>query len=690
MFAQSANTSARSERLWYALAAATIFLAAFLLFQVELLIAKPILPWFGGSASVWLACLLFFQVALLCGYAYAHLLAKYVPARQQGLVHGALLAVSLIFLPIVPSEFWKPSGGEDPLPLILGLLAATIGLPFLLLSSTTPLLQAWLARAGAQSVYRYYALSNLASMLALVSYPLLVEPFLTVRAQALLWSAGYAVFALTSAALAWRWRKFSSPVLTGEVRPKGGEGARIADRLLWVLLPAAASALLLALSNHVLRNVAAVPLFWMIPLALYLLSFVVAFDRPRWYRRRLWLPAAAAVYVWLCYLVAGLWFVSDLTLLLGAYALCLFVLCMVCHGELARLKPHTSSLTAYYLAIAAGGALGGFSVSVLAPMLLDGDFDLAILLPVTALLVIAAFALASARQVHWITGLGLAAALAVTAYGAKILSDWTTIEHIGVVHLERNFYGPLRVEDAGATRILYNGAIIHGREYSSPGLYFEPTSYYSRGSGVGIALTELGMRGPLRVATIGLGSGAISAYWREGDTFRFYEINPAVAGIAREYFQYLPRCGDACEVVLGDARLSLEREEPQGYDLLAVDAFSSDSVPAHLLTREAFALYWRHIKPGGVLAVHATNRYINLSPIIALAAEREGYTARALFNPSDDVATDYAEWILITKDPSFFDAPIFFLGQRIAIPEGLREWTDDYSNLWRSMRPTMR
>jgi SAM-dependent methyltransferase len=696
----ASSSAPRSERFWPVLAATTIFLAAFLLFQVELLIAKLILPWFGGSAAVWLACLLFFQVALLCGYFYAHLLANRLTPEMQFRVHSVALIASLAFLPIIPSEFWKPSGGEDPLLLILGLLGGTIGLPFLLLSSATPLLQAWMARASiAQSpfpdggarhaIYRLYALSNLGSMLALLSYPLLVEPWLPTRLQAWLWSAAYMIFAMLGMVAAWRQRATTGRVSSRRTTPLELP-AKFSGRCLWVLLPAAASALLLAMSNHVLRNVAAIPLFWVVPLALYLLSFIIAFDHPRWYLRPLWLVLFAVSALMLSRILIGILQPQDIRVLLALYSAGLFVFCMVCHGELARLKPAPQHLTSYYLSISAGGAAGGIFVALLAPMLFRADFDLMLLLPATAVVIIAAVWLSRPRATEAMKARAdlfiLAGALLATGILALAMARREYANFTDHVYLERNFYGPLDVQDTPIIRTLSNGNIVHGREYVSPGLYSEPISYYSRGSGVGTALIELGKNGPLHVGAIGLGAGAVAGYARPGDTYRFYEINPAVADIATRFFHYLEYCENACEVVLGDARLSLEREEPQQFDLLAVDAFSGDSIPAHLLTREAFDLYWRHLKPGGVLAVHTSNAYIDLPPVVALAAERGGKIARSITGPGDDVSIDPSQWILVTANPAFFSGPLLGNANRIAVPPDLRAWTDDYSNLWRSMR----
>lgn len=676
---------------WHFLVPATIFLAALLLFEVEPLIAKIILPWFGGSAAVWIACLLFFQATLLAGYLYAHLVVTRLSPLWQARVHIALLVGSLIFLPIIPSASWMPTGGENPLPLIIGLLAGTIGLPFLLLSSATPLLTAWRARdrepLQPRSLYRFYALSNLGSMIALLSYPVLIEPALPTRMQAMIWSCLYAGFVLFCGAGAWRYRRpLRSPSSDGET---GREATpTLIDRIFWFVLPLAASALLLGMTNHILRNIAAIPLLWVLPLALYLLSFVICFDSPRWYYRPLWYALFAAMAGTMIYVMVGLFLAAHFGALLAFYAFGLFVCCMVCHGELAALKPAQRYLTNYYLMIAAGGACGGLFVAAIAPAVFDVDFDLNVILPVTVLIVIGAvwWDVRDRPKTTWtwlLLGAVLVAWVAIT--GKMVTSE--IADFADAKFLERNFYGELRVMDWGPIRVLRNGNIVHGREFLARERASQPTSYYGPRSGLGLALAELSATGPIKVGVVGLGVGTIAAYGREGDAYRFYEINPAVRDIATTYFQYLAHCRAGWRIVIGDARLSLEHEKPQNFDLIAVDAFNSDSIPVHLLTREAFALYWRHLKPGGVLAVHVSNKYIDLAPVVALAARQDGKTARRITDPGqNENAVDQSTWVLVSADPAVFTRPALKNAQPVAIPASLKLWTDDYSNIWRSLR----
>jgi len=669
---------------------ATIFLGALLLFAIEPLIAKMILPWFGGSSAVWMVCLLFFQTALLCGYLYAHLLATAVPRRWQWRVHVGLLIVSLAWLPVIPAAHWQPTGSENPLPLILGLLSAGIGLPFLLLASTTPLLTAWRARQNpsASSLTRLYALSNLGSMIALISYPILIEPMLATRIQALSWSWAYAGFVLLGAAGAWRLNAAAPPWESFATVDEEAAPPSTLAMLFWLLLPMAAAALLLAVTNHILRNIAAIPLLWVTPLALYLFSFVVVFDSPRWYWRPVWYGWFAVTTGAMIYVMFGLFLVGSFLPQLFFYLAGFFVCCMVCHGELAALKPSPRHLSAYYLTIAAGGALGALLVAGLAPLLFKADFDTAILLPATVLLIV----WVALRR--WPPSLGrrlrnglLVLILLALGMDTSHMVKQSTDDFATAIYAERNFYGALRVSDVGNTRILQNGNVVHGRELLGPKLAREPASYYGRKSGLGLAMTQLQNRGALKVGVVGLGAGTIAAYGRPGDSFTFYEINPAVPNIARNYFSFLSTSPGRWQIQMGDARLSLERAPAQHFDLLAIDAFTSDSIPVHLLTREAFAQYWRQLKPDGILAVHVSNLYIDLAPVVAAAAEADGKTARLVsYDGEEDKAEDRSDWVLITSDLAFFQGPVLSKADTVEIEPGPTPWTDDYSNLWRSLR----
>ena len=658
--------------------AGTIFSSAFLLFLVQPLIAKQILPWFGGSAAVWTVCMVFFQTLLLGGYAYADALSRRAPPRRQAIVHSLLLLASLASLPILASTAWKPAAGDDPMLAILGLLVATIGLPYFLLSSTGPLLQAWLARADwGASVYRYFSLSNAASLLSLLAYPVLIEPWLTLRVQALGWSLAYGVFvvlcigcALTALAMK---REPGPSALSGgtaapPAAPRGAPTA--ADQLLWLLLPAMGTWLLLAVTNRLTQNVAAIPFLWILPLSAYLVTFILCFESDRWYRRGLFLPLGGVA------LLLGGWALrehlgSQVMTGVPLYTLALFVLCMVLHGETARLRPAPQLLTRYYVMLAAGGALGGMVVGLLAPLLLTGYYELGIGLALTA-------ALGALRWRHRRAGWALSAGLALVCSGfvaKEVSEDWAESRR-----MMRNFYGTLSTSDIDGQRLLFQGGVKHGQQSLDPAQRREPTAYYGRSSGVGQLLLAL-PAAPARVGLIGLGAGTLAVYGRSGDVYRLYEIDPQVFELARSEFSFLGDSAARQEDVLGDARLALEREPPQRFDVLAVDAFSGGAVPVHLITTEAVEVYLRHLAPGGVLAFHVTNRHLDLPPVLLAIARAKGLAAAWVHDEAEDAellrATD---WVLLTRDPARLQG----LQGVLPVPERVAKqplWTDDFNNL---------
>jgi len=666
--------------------AATIFLSAFLLFQVQPLIAKMILPWFGGTAAVWTTCMLFFQLLLLAGYIYSHAyVSQRVPARRA--VHLVLLALAAATLPLAAGASWKPSGGEDPTWLILGLLATSVGLPYFVLSTTGPLVQAWHARShpGA-SPYRLFALSNLGSMLALLSYPLLVEPTLALRQQALTWSAGFAAFALLCGTLAWRSHGGEMPVSAGEQAEKPGAGLQA----LWVALAACASTLLLAFTGHMTLNIAAIPFLWVLPLALYLLSFVLCFEASGWYRRWLFLPLLAAGLAAVCVTLTrsnpSIWTVIPL------YCATLFVACMVCHGELARSKPHPRYLTGFYLMLALGGALGGVLVGLVAPSVFDELYELP--LGMVALCACAGLALLRDRTSLFHGRWGAAARFVFAALVVVLAAQLARTYQANSADLRvtlRNFYGVLNVKDSGegpdAMRVLSHGTIIHGKQFLEDAKRDLPTTYYGVTSGVGLAILDARTRGPVRLGVVGLGAGTLASYGRSGDLVRFYDINPQVVHLARSEFSFLKDTPAKVEVQLGDARLSLEREAPQNFDVLALDAFSSDAIPVHLLTVEAFRVYLRQLKPGGILAVHISNRYLDLVPVVQQAARALSLELREVDNEDDDEAGVYrSDWLLVSASPAAFAGPLLRDAQRTEADPRVRLWTDDYSDLYRILK----
>lgn len=686
----------------------TIFLGAFLLFEIEPLIAKRILPWFGGAAAVWIICLLFFQLVLLLGYAYAHWLTSKLQPKTQSKIHAALLAASLLLLPVYPKNSWQPTPSQSPTLHILLLLTATIGLPYFLLSSTSPLLQSWYATQHNVTPYRFYSLSNIGSMLALVSYPVAVEPWLTTRHQAITWSAIYAAFAILCAAIAFAPRD----ALQGTKKEQLTSRPSASVQLLWLTLAACGSALLLSITNHITQNIAAVPLLWIIPLALYLLTFILCFASHAWYPRSIFLRLLAVMLGGMTYALSPSFIHMTIQMPIWVavplFCIGLFVACMFCHGELARLKPDPQHLTSFYLMVAAGGAVGALFVAVIAPHIFSAFYELHVSIGLCAILVVIVYSAdpQSPFSVRHLRPGGFAlAALAIAIIASVVVNarNYAVSAQLTV----RNFYGVLRVVDGAAPNVamihgsdvaqqgdrtdyreLVNGAINHGVQFLAPDRRRWETTYYSQESGVGIALQAAEKAGPIRVGVIGLGAGTTAAYGRSGDHFTYYDINPLVIQVAQQQFTFLKDSPAAINIVLGDARLSLERESPQDFDVLIVDAFSGDAIPVHLLTREAFQLYFQQLNPGGVLAVHVSNNYLNLGPVVAAAAKSLGKESVLIQNPDDPpkgISTSI--WVLVGN-------PNGFEGQREIESKGLmilpsskdRLWTDDYSNLFEVLR----
>ncbi len=661
----------------------TIFLSAFLLFQVQPMIGKMILPWFGGSASVWTTCMLFFQMILLLGYLYSHWVIRFLSPYRQTLLHGSLLLLSLVVMPISASAEWKPTGAEDPTLRILGLLIASIGLPYFVLSTTGPLLQAWFARERSGVVpYRLFALSNFGSMLALLAYPLAIEPALPTRLQSGAWSGLFATFAVSCGLLAWRGRN-GQPIAAEH--HEAGPAPRWTRRVLWAALAACPSILMVADTSFLTTNIAPIPMIWVAPLALYLLSFILSFDHHGWYRRPVFLPLLVLALAALAYLPTLGLTELPIHLSLAINLLAFFVCCMVCHGELARLQPHPSHLTGYYLMLAVGGALGGFFVGVVAPYWFNSNYELSIGILLTGL--VAAIAIipnARFARPGWRT-----ATIASTAVLLLLLAWVRVADHRwetgGADVSLRNFYGTLQVFSNAENdyRSMRHGQITHGRQHLAADKLDLPTTYYSSEGGAGKALLAKAGSGPLRVGVIGLGVGTLVSYGRRGDYFRLYEIDPLVIDIAKGHFSYLSRTAAATAIALGDARRHLEREPGQQFDVLVVDAFSGDSVPIHLLTRQAFELYFRHLKPDGVLAVHITNRFLDLRPVIKAAADHLGRPARIVDYEGDRERGIFrSRWALIAQDDTFFCHEGFEDAKLLADKPGFRPWQDDYSSLF--------
>lgn len=679
---------------------ATLVLSAFLLFLVQPMVARAVLPWFGGSASLWTGCMLFFQAMLLVGYLYSHALVRLTTAARQARIHAVLLAGALLLLPPVPGPAWKPADLQNPPVQIVLLLLAVVGLPYFVLAATAPLMQSWYARAvPGRSPYRLYAWSNASSLLALVAYPTIIEPVLPLRWQGFLWSGLFGLFVALGLSCAWAMAKAPASLAAAGrregMRPPGAlvpPKPSLPQTATWLWLACLPSVLLLGTTNELCQDIASVPFLWVLPLALYLLTFVLCFQSDRVYWRGAMLPLSLA-----CILATGLssYVGGDPPLWADIAIWCatLFVFCLICHGELVRRRPPAAHLTRFYLVVALGGALGGAFVAVVAPLLFSSFLELPIAL--AAVVVTSALVLASTDGLSpsWLrvrvsgTALGvlyIVAAGLVTPH-ARSAADRGRL----VLDQRRNFFGVVRVEEGPAAipgsdaRWLYNGRIVHGIQLLAPGLRQKPVTYYSEGSGVGLALHNLGNAGGRHIGVVGLGIGTLAAYGRSGDRMRFYDINPLVEEFARQYFTFVS--GSACrvEVVPGDARVNLEREPPQQFDLLALDAFSSDAIPTHLLTVEAARTYLRHLRPDGVLAVHISNAYFDLTPVLRGLAEATGLTGalvRATRNVDEHIYN--TRWVLMSRDPGLPDRPwLRSVADGAWQQASPRPWTDDFTSL---------
>ena len=592
--------------------AATILVSSFLLFLVQPIIAKQILPWFGGSAAVWTTCLVFFQMALLAGYAYSDYSNRAMKHKTQSTIHIVLLLVSLAVLPILAASGWKPIGNEDPLWRILGLLVVTIGLPYFMLSTTAPLIQSWFAREHAdpktaERVYRFFALSNLGAILGLLAYPFAIEMWVTTHSQAIGWSVGYALFALLCIGSAWRARRSTDsaetepaemakplfdalPDQASSQEESSSDVPQGIDYLMWFAPAALASMLLLAVTNHITQNVASIPFMWVVPLTLYLITFVLCFEGRGglgFYVRKFWLLPTLIIVCLMAWGITAKYGFLAIDIAIPLYCAGLFLVCMFCHGELAAAKPTPRYLTRFYLTISLGGALGGMFVGLLAPKLFNAYWELLLGLGAVALM-------AMLLTMRYLTNFGPRKIFAVAPLAALISLvvvvyygydyNWLLKEG-GTIHSDRNFYGRLSVKQLGRSetnpdthRMFLHGTIVHGKQYIYAPYRHITTSYYTESSGVGIALAHF-RQGSQRVGGVGMGVGTIAAYGKRGDLFKFYEINPKVVDIASNYFYYLNESHAQVQIALGDGRLVLERERPQQFDVLTVDAFSGDAVP---------------------------------------------------------------------------------------------------------------
>lgn len=669
-----------------------IFLSAFLLFQVQPMIGKFILPWFGGTPAVWSTALLFFQALLTGGYAYAYWLVK---RPKQGWIHLALLGMTLALLsalglawpsPVTPSADMRPAGADFPVFHIFFLLLVSVGLPYFVLAANGPLMQAWFSRIFPERSYaRLYALSNVGSLLGLLAYPILIEPVLTLRQQGWAWAIGFVLFAIVAGALAFR------------AREERGEPHEAADgkpspslRTLWIILSGTASLFLLSVTNQISQEVAVIPFLWVLPLTVYLLSFVLTFSDAGLYNRRIYALLFALATL------AALWALSQTAALnvlvqIAVNTIFLFLACMICHGELYRLRPHARHLTSFYLMVSIGGAAGGLFVNFAAPFIFNGYWELYLAgLTTIVLLIFMLLPRFSARPETIVRATGVSFLFGLLALSVGLNSNQAAL------FAERNFYGVVRVRESndGAYSMIH-GVTVHGLQFRDD--RSRPTTYFTEESGIGLLLSNHPRRGEgLRVGVLGLGIGTLAAYAEPGDAYRFYEINPAVIRLAEGeggYFSFLADSPAEVTVVSGDARISLEQElaagNPQEFDVLALDTFSSDSIPVHLVTKEAFALYLEHLAPGGVIAAHISNRHLDLLPVLRGLA-REYNLAVVEVNRFENLAQgEYpSQWVMLAPDPALLAS--LPLGSR-AVPfddsaPSVRLWTDDYSNLFQLLK----
>ena len=698
--------------------AASIFLSAFLLFQIQPMIGKFILPWFGGTPAVWSTVMLFFQILLTGGYAYAYWLIGKVKAKRQPIVHIALIAFAVLLLilfsfvwksPVTPDSSWKPDNVSSPILDIFKLLIVSIGLPYFILATNGPLMQAWFSRLFPQGSYtRLYALSNVGSLLGLLAYPIFIEPTLSLRAQGWMWSLGFAIFGLLAG-----WVAVGAQSGHATIPPVPAPGASASQPKahpasstdqpsfalisLWIVLSATASLFLLSVTNQITQEVAVIPFLWVLPLALYLLSFILTFSGERGYNRVFYaivfiLSAALTLFVMLnATVIHAYWQIL-------AYCLLLFVACMLCHGELYLLRPSAEHLTKFYLMVSIGGAFGGIFVSLIAPVIFNGywEFFVGLAMTIAIMLTVLRSNRDNTARVRFV----FTVFILVTVMLATLSTYFS-----GAVFSKRNFYGVIRVREAligdppQRAYLMLHGITVHGLQFlfdlKVPNI---PTTYYVPESGVGLAILnhpKYGHDQHMRVGLLGLGVGTLVAYAQPGDVYRLYEINPVVIDLAAgngDYFSFLSDSKADITVVPGDARVSLEGEltegNPQNFDVLVLDTFSSDSIPVHLVTKEAFAIYLKHLAPDGILAAHITNLHLDLQPVFWQLAQYYGLSMVRINYGGDSKGGYVSHWILLARDPNLLKIPAIknHSVDLSGYSTNIKLWTDDYSNLYQILK----
>ena len=726
--------------------ATTLFLSSLLMFAIEPIVARTVLPILGGTPMVWNTCVLFFQILLLAGYAYAHGVARWLGRRRARVAYGVVLLLPFLTLPFSIGPDAQPPADGNPIGWLLLALAKSIGLPFFALAATAPILQRWFAdtdHPSAADPYFLYTASNLGSLLSLVMYPVLVEPMLRLWTQNQLWTIGYAVFVIAAGLAVAAGRRRTAPENHATMEALSTADVATAPltwqrRATWIVLAFIPSSLMLGVTTYFSTDVAPVPLFWIAPLALYLLTFVVAFGARSAQSTQSTRPAAswsiADRFMPLVILPLVVLMVADSRFPLGvAIALHLAAFAMaavVCHRRLAADRPETIHLTEFFFWIAFGGMLGGVFNTLAAPLLFNGiiEYPLVLVLALAArrgdparsgsdwsmknFAIPAGIGALTAGLLVWlhhghygttafIAGLGL---LALPVYaqsrrplrfaasvGILLVAGWFTADAQDL-YVSRTFFGVYRVANGGtnnAYHTLMHGTTLHGMQAVDPARQGESLTYYHREGPIGQAFEALPPSMTERpVAAVGLGVGSLAAYRKPGQPWTFYEIDPEVERIARtdKYFTYLRACGDDCRVLLGDARLSLARVPQHSYGLMILDAFSSDAIPVHLMTREAVALYLSRLVPGGVLAFHISNRHLNLAPVLAQIAASHGLAIRQQVHKVDPARTPavLASWWIVMAQHDSDLGPLASDARWTIprIPASTPLWTDDFSNIF--------
>jgi len=722
-----------------------LFLGAFLLFAIQPMFTKMILPLLGGTPAVWNTALMFFQGMLLAGYLYAHLLSRLDRVRWQVLIHASVLAIGLLFLPVHVAWPQATSGGTHPVAWLVALLTFSIGLPFFAVSATAPLLQRWFSQSGhvhAADPYFLYVSSNVGGLVALLAYPVVIEPLFGLSVQSRAWMIGYAMLTLTIVLCSISLRAFrgsESSVVVGAA-PGPGEGASaLSDKITWgarahwLVLSFVPSALLLAVTLHISTDVASVPLLWVVPLSLYMLTFIIVFARRPILKHKWMLTLQIPIYALLAVSFTRL----DLLPIFALDLAMLFVTAMVCHGELVRHRPAADRLTEFYLWMSAGGLLGGVFCVLVAPLLFSSVLEYPLILAIACLVrpgssgggwrqsvldgVLAALVALSYSFVQGfvdagaVNQLGVAGpvlvyiALAAAFYSfrnrpLRLALGFAPIIFGTVFHAEdaghrlyrhRSFFGVYAVysDPGGNVHSLYHGNIVHGDEYMDEASVRMPTSYYNQEGPLGQVFEAMRASRPMkRVGCVGLGTGTTACYQEPGQAMTFFEVDPAMVRIARNptLFRYLELARPAVDIVIGDGRQSVTKVADGTFDLIVLDAFSSDAIPVHLLTREALAMYMRKLTPGGIVLFHISNRYVNLEPVLANLTADAGWSALVEdYEPNASDSGGHASrstWVAVARDSSDLALLAEDDGWRSLTPDAaVGLWTDDYSNMFRTL-----